>query len=221
GLPLFDGYGSIFYWRPLSRQLYFKLLAPLMLPQPALIAALHVALLGLASLLLYRALRAQLGGAYAALAASFPSLMESSRIAIAWPSNFQDLAPMLFAALAIHEAAAARLATTLAAVLASLLSKEVGVVAFLLLPWLPGRGRRDRIRWFLAIAATVAVWGIAYAVVHRSTGLRLPPPGNDPAAAPTWRERGLWAFGNAARTAVSLPVAPSAPDGLAGGAPPP
>src|SRR5262245_3250500 len=124
-LSLLDGCGSVLWWRPLSRQLYFKLLAPLMLPNPAFIAALHVALLALTSVMLYRALRVGLGGPLAALAATFPLLMESTRMLIAWPSNFQDVGAMFFMALALHEAAAARLASTLAAILAALLCKEV------------------------------------------------------------------------------------------------
>jgi tetratricopeptide (TPR) repeat protein len=214
GLPFFDGYGSALYWRPLSRQLYFKLLAPLMLPRPGWIAAFHVALLMLVSLLLYRALRAQLGGPRAALAASFPLLMESTRMLIAWPSNFQDLGAMLFAALAIHEAAAARLASTLAALLASLLCKELAAPAALLLPWLPAAAPRHRRRWLVGIAATVGAWAIAYTIVHRSAGLAWPhPEGTEPTR--SWPERYLWACGNVARAALSLPVSSSALDALA------
>jgi hypothetical protein len=218
GLSLFDGYGSAFYWRPLSRQLYFKLLAPLMLPQPAWIAALHVVLLALMALLLYRALRAQLGGPRAALAASFPLLMESTRMLVAWPSNFQDLGAMLFAALAIHEAAAARLVPTLAALLASLLCKELAAPVALLLPWLPAAAPRDRRRWLACIAATVGAWAIAYALVHRSAGLAWPHPAAGAAPDAAWPVRYLWAWLNAARAAMSLPVRASGLDAFAGAA---
>jgi tetratricopeptide (TPR) repeat protein len=213
-LSLFDGGGAVRYWRPLSRQIYFEVLAPLMLPQPGFIAALHVALLSLMALLLYRALRASLGGPLAALAASFPLLMESTRMLIAWPSNFQDLGAMLFAALAIHEAASARLPTTLVALCASLLCKEQAAPAALLLPWLPaGPKRRSRRRWFLTIAATVALWAVAYACVWRSADLQSPRPAG--AAAPSWLASYLWACGNAARATMSLPVDPSRLDALA------
>jgi len=211
---LFDGGGAARYWRPLSRQIYYEVLAPLMLPQPGFIAALHVALLALVALLLYRALRASLGGPLAALAASFPLLMESTRMLIAWPSNFQDLGAMLFAVLAIHEAAAARLPTTLVALVASLLCKEQAAPAALLLPWLPaGAERRPRRRWLLAIAATVALWAVAYAWVWRGAHLQSPQPAG--AAAPSWAAGYLWACGNAARAAMSLPVAASRLDALA------
>jgi len=217
GLPLIDGYGSALYWRPLSRQIYFKLLAPLMLPQPAFIAALHVVLLALVSLLLYRSLRPIFGGPLAALAASFALLMESTRMLLTWPSGFQDLGAMFFAALAIHEAAAARLATTLAALLGSLLCKELMAPAALLLPWLP-TGTRHRMRWFSAIAVTVGAWGIAYAIVHHAAGLAWSHPPEDTATPDaSWPARYLWACGTAARAAMSLPASSSPSGPLAGG----
>jgi len=207
GLPLFDGYGSAFYWRPLSRQVYFGLLAPLMVTRPVLIAALHVALLALTAIVLYRALRSRLGAPLAALAASFPLVMESTRMLIAWPSNFQDLGAILFAALAIHEATAARPATTLAAIFASLLCKELIAPAALLLAWLPqGIERRARVRWLIAIATLVASWGVAYAVVHARAHLMWPRAAPSEAAL-SWLARLWWARTNGLRAAFSLQVA--------------
>jgi len=203
-LSLVDGCGSVLWWRPLSRQLYFKLLAPLMLANPALIAALHVALLAFTAVLLYRALRAGLGGPLAALAASFPLLMESTRMLVAWPSNFQDLGAMFFMALALHEAAAARLASTLASIAAALLCKEVAAPVALILPWLPAGAPRDHRRWNAAIAALVAAWGIVYAWIHARAGLTWP---HAPAGVPdaSWPARGAWALLNSGRAAMSLP----------------
>jgi hypothetical protein len=218
GLPWFDGYGSALYWRPLARQVYFKLLAPVMLAHPGIVASLHAVLLALAALLLYRALRPRFGGPAAALAASFPLLMESTRMLISWPSNFQDLGALLFAVLAIHETVRGRLATTLASVLASLLCKELMAPAALLLPWLPGdRGRGGRTRWTLAIAGLVIAWGVAYAIVHRHAGLAWPKPSAGAAAlAAPWLARYAWACWNGARGAMSLEVAHGASEAAAG-----
>src|SRR5689334_18944870 len=51
------GGGSPLYWRPLSRQLYFRLLGPLMLAHPLLVALLHALGLAAAGVLIHRALR--------------------------------------------------------------------------------------------------------------------------------------------------------------------
>ncbi len=204
GLSLFDGYGSAFYWRPLSRQIYFAALAPVMTAHPALIATLHALLLALTTLFLHRALRGSLPGPVAAMAASFPLLMESARMLISWPSNFQDLGAVLFAAVAIQQAAAARLGGTLAALLASLLCKELAAPAALLLAWVPGpRERSSRLRWTLAIGALLAAWGAAYAVVHAHAHLAWPGPA--PGAAASWPARLWWARVNTWHSVFSLP----------------
>src|SRR6266571_4479868 len=54
---LLDGGGSSAFWRPVAHQLYYETLGPLILSHPGLVATLHVVLLALASLLLYRTLR--------------------------------------------------------------------------------------------------------------------------------------------------------------------
>lgn len=209
---LLDGCGSIFYWRPLSRQLYFEALWRPILEQPALIAWLHLALLGLTSAILYRALSATwASGAAACAAATFPLLAESTRMLVTWPSNFQDLAAMLFAALALHAAAHRRLARTLVFLLLSLLSKEVGVLAALLVPWMPQRGgmpARERVRWAAWTAGLVAAWGAAYLAVSRTAGLVLPTQlEQSPAAlAAPLPQRIGWALWNSARSAFSLPA---------------
>jgi hypothetical protein len=116
-----------------------------MLAQPLLIALLHVTLLGASAWLFDRALRrGGMAPAPAAVAAAFPLLVESARMLIGWPSHFQDVGALFFAALALHEASRGRLATLLPAALASLLCKEVGVLTLFLLPWWPARARRQR-----------------------------------------------------------------------------
>jgi tetratricopeptide (TPR) repeat protein len=207
---LFDGCGSIFYWRPLSRQIYFEALGGAILSVPALVAWLHVALLALTAAILYRALRVTWPGPAACVAATFPLLAESTRMLITWPSNFQDLGAMLFAALAVHAAAHRRLALALAALALSLFSKEVGVLAALLLPWMPQKGGmplRERIRWAAWTGALVAAWAAAYVAVSRAAGLVLPSQiEQDPAALATpLVERVGWALWNSARSAFSLP----------------
>jgi hypothetical protein len=207
---LLDGCGSIFYWRPFSRQIYFEALWRVMLASPAIVAWLHVGLLTLTSAVLYRALRVTWSAPAAWVAATFPLLAESSRMLITWPSNFQDLAAMLFAAIAIHATVHRRLALALGALLLSLLSKEVGVLAALLLPWLPQKGgmpMRERLRWASLTGALVAAWGVAYVAVSRSAGLVLPSQlERDPVAVATpLVERVGWALWNSARSAFSLP----------------
>lgn len=209
---LLDGAGSIFYWRPLGRQIYFEALWRAILGAPALVAWLHLALLALTSAILYRALRVTwASGAAACAAATFPLLAESARMLVTWPSNFQDLGAMLFAALAIHAAAQRRLAWSLAWLLLSLVCKEVGVLAALLIPWMPQRGGmplRERLRWAGWTAGLVAVWGTAYLAVSRAAGLVLPAQleqGGVALATPVTQRVG-WALWNSARSAFSLPA---------------
>ena len=71
-----DGGGGVAYWRPLARQAYFGLFGPLMLSHPAVVAALHALALAAAGVLLHRALRRAWPAPAAALAASFPVVLE-------------------------------------------------------------------------------------------------------------------------------------------------
>ena len=121
---LFDGGGASIYWRPLSRQLYFGALGPMMLAHPHVVAGLHGALLATVSVLLYRALRSHWSAPWSAAAASFPLIAEANRTFLLWPTTFQDLGALLGVAIAIHEASRRRLFTALIALLASLLCKE-------------------------------------------------------------------------------------------------
>src|SRR5687767_8469169 len=56
GRSLLDGGGSMSFWRPLSHQLYYLAMGPLILSAPGVVAAFHVALLVVGGLLIYRAL---------------------------------------------------------------------------------------------------------------------------------------------------------------------
>jgi hypothetical protein len=207
----FDGYGSTLYWRPFGRQIYFGALSHLIVSHPHAIVALHVALLAMTALLLYRAFRPSFSGPTAAAIATFPLGMESARMLIAWPSHFMDLGALLFAALAIHEASRRRLATTLAAMLASLLCKEVGAATALLLPWVPS-ARRDeagaRWRWVVACFGLVAIWASAYALACRSGGMVLPQSLDPATRATPMATRLFWAIGHSIRAALNLPAKP-------------
>ena len=213
---LLDGGGSLAFWRPVSHQLYYLLLGPLVLDHPRVVAALHAVLLAVSAVLLARTLRAcGWSGPRALAAAAFPFLMESARTVFSWPSHGVELTSLLFTVLALHEAAHRRLATCLAALVLALLSKEVAVVAAALIPLLPGAGagdprarRSERLRWILAVGATTAAWALAYLWVRHRAGLALPHQlETDPSMLRVslgWRL--VWATWNSLRAVMSLPA---------------
>ena len=205
-----DGGGAVIYWRPLSRQAYFALLGPLIEQAPLAVAILHAALLALASLLLYRAWRVTWPGTWAAAAASFPLLAESSRTFLLWPTSFQDLGALLFSALAIQQASRRRLAWAVAALAAALLCKETAVVTALLIPWLPRAAgdRGMRWRWAGALAATVVAWAVCYAAVMQRAGLSFQAQLEAPS--PPLGSRFGWALESGLRDAFSLGATPGA-----------
>jgi hypothetical protein len=199
-----DGGGTSAFWRPVAFQGYFALLGPLVLRHPFAVALLHVALLAVACLLLFRTLRTSFPGPVAFAAASFPLLAESTRVLVTWPSQFGDLGALLFSALALHEASRRRLPTALVALALALLCKEVAIVTALLLPFVPGlvggddrsqpagggaerpqgaaaeRAQRagggggERARWLAGCGAVLVTWALAYAWVRAHAGLELP-----------------------------------------------
>jgi hypothetical protein len=215
---LLDGGGSMAFWRPLSHQVYYLTLGRLALDHPSWVAAINTLLLALTALLLYRALRPAWPGPWCAAIASFPLLSESTRMLISWPSHFVDLGVWLFTALAFHEAAARRLWTTLVALLAALLCKEVAVVTAVLVPFVPGAGPRDRperARWIAAIGLLVAAWGAAYLAIRHRAGLALPhhlETSAETVGTPI-PLRVLWAVLNSLRALFSLPATPTAWEG--------
>ncbi len=206
---LLDGGGSLAFWRPLSQQVYYSLLGPLMLWHPRAIAAIHVLLLGLATLLVYRTLRRAWPGHAAAAAAAFPLLADSTRALITWPGHSADVGLCLFSALAIHEAARCRMPTALAALLAGLLCKEAAVVTALLLPWVPRperSTRATRLTWAAACGALAALWGVTYLAVRAHAGLELPHglESNPALLATPVHARLAWALWNSVRAILSL-----------------
>jgi hypothetical protein len=202
-----DGGGAIVYWRPLARQAYYELLGPLMLDSPRSVALLHAALLALAALLLYRVLRRSWSGPWAAAAATFPVLAESSRALLLWPSTFQDLGALLFSALALHEAAHGRRWTALPSLLAALLCKEIAIVTALLLPWMPVISRHERRRWLLTVAAVLVLWGLAYLLVIQQADIVFQR--HLESGAPSWPSRLAWALVHGLDDAFNLRALPA------------
>lgn len=208
---LLDGGGSTAFWRPVAHQLYYETFGGLILSHPGVLATLHVLMLALASLLLYRSFRLAWPGPAAMVVASFPLLSESTRTVISWPSHFVELGVWLFTAIAIHETIARRLWSTLLAVLAALLCKEVAVVAAVMLPWMPGlgpRGIKSRLRWQAALAVLTGAWAYAYVTIRHHAHLALPhqlETRADVVATPLLA-RLWWAAANSVRALFSLPA---------------
>jgi tetratricopeptide repeat protein len=210
-----DGGGSHFYWRPLARQLFYRVLGGAMLAHPAWVAAFEAALTALAGLLLYRMLRRYWPGGWAAAAASFPLLIEAARPLVSCHSNFQDLGAILFSAVALHEVSRSRLPSALVALLAALLCKEMAVVTAMALPFLAAPApdsqplaRRARLRWAAAGGTVVLAWAIVYQLVVRRAGLLLVRDAvEDPRALATpWPARFLWACRESLADALNLPA---------------
>ena len=214
---LLDGGGSQAFWRPIPHQLYYAALGRLILSAPAVVTTLHLALLALGALLIYRALRREWSGALACAAASFTLFSESTRTIAGWATQFVDLGLFVFSALAVHEASRRRPLTALAAALGALLCKEVAVVTAVLLPFVPGaaRDRRERVRLALGSALLLLAWGAATLAVRRSAHLELPGriTGASTALGAHWPAKLAWAFDGTVRALASLPRLPGAHDG--------
>ncbi len=200
------GGGSPLYWRPLSRQLYYLLLGPVMLAHPLLVALLQAALLAGAGVLLYRALRPSWPAPAAAAAGAFPLLLEADRQLIGWASCAQDLLALLFGMAALHALSRARRPAALAWLALALLCKETAIAFAPALALWPAHRRTDgaparagdRLRTGAGAAAVLATWWLAHEWVSRRAGL-LPPPHAASAggaagllAKAGWAARGVW-----------------------------
>jgi hypothetical protein len=215
---LLDGGGSNAFWRPVPFQLYYAAFGRLILSAPGVVTTIHLALLALGAWLLYRALRPTWSGPLACAAATFTLLAEGTRTIAGWGAQFVDVAVFVASALALHEASRRRWASALAALLLALLSKEVAVVAGLLLPFVPGaaRDRRERARFAGLCAAVLLAWGVASLAVRHAAHLELPRHllQSPEAARTSWPARVAWAFHGSARAAASLPRIPVPDDTL-------
>src|SRR5262245_41461789 len=206
---LLDGGGSHAFWRPIPFQLYYAAFGRLILGAPAVVTVVHLVLLALGAVLLYRALRPTWSGPLACAAASFSLLAEGTRTIAGWSAQFVDVAVFVASALAVHEASRRRWVTSLAALLVALLSQEVAVVTGVLLPYVPGaaRDRKERVRFGAGCVGVLAAWGLASIAVRHAAGLEMPQHllASPEAVRTSWPARAMWALDGSLRAAVSLP----------------
>jgi hypothetical protein len=181
-MDFFGPMGAAYYWRPVSRQLYYLLVGPWLLRAPW--AATLVALLLLLALYatLYRLARRGFAPPLAAAIACFPLLGEPARVLLLWPSAAQHLLGAFFAALAVERAVAGGLVAACAAALLAVLSNEAAAVVLPALPliaWLRTRARAGPAgagavaRWGSGAIVVGLLWGAGYAVA-RGHGAGLP-----------------------------------------------
>jgi hypothetical protein len=159
--------GSVWYWRPLSRQAYFALFGSAFFEAPLVVAAFHGALLVALFALAYRVARRAFPPLGAASIAAFPLLAEPTRALVAWPTGAQPLLAMVLIALAVHEAAARRVGMAVAALAAALLCHEQAILAAPAVPLVvafASREARDRRRALAATALVVALYAGARAL---------------------------------------------------------
>lgn len=212
-----DGGGSESFWRPLAYQGYYGLLHGVVLAHPVWITALHTGLAALTIVLMYRIARRTLPGPAAAVVASFPWLVESSRALLLVAVHFVDLGLIVFSVLAWHEATRGRLRTSLAALAAALLCKETAIATALVLPWLATPERGSRRPWIVGSAGIAAVWAAAYVFVRQSHALVL-PHGLEARFHPALvlaPERHVWALLGTLRATMSLPIRPEPREAVA------
>src|SRR5437773_1805907 len=79
-LDPFDSMGASYYWRPLSRQLYFSLVGPWLLAAPWVDALIHALLLGAIGVLVFRVTRRELAPSVAAAIAAGVVIAEPARV---------------------------------------------------------------------------------------------------------------------------------------------
>lgn len=176
-LDIFDSMGAAYYWRPLSRQLYFSLVGPWLVAAPWGAALLNTLILAATAGLLYRgALRVATRPVACAVALA-PLVAEGSRVLVDWPSAIQHVLAMFFTVLALERALARdRIGAPLAA-LAALLSHEASFPVLLVLPAAAGlaaRSGREAVRFGALAGATAIVWAVGYRVAIQH-GVALPP----------------------------------------------
>ena len=175
----FSTMGAAWYWRPVSRQLWFALVGPFLPGTPVVPAALAVVLLLVTGMLLYHLTRNRLGAGGAAMVAMAPLLSEPLRALIVWPSGAQHLLALMFASAALLATARGRPWWAAACALLAASSHEIGGLAFAavaLLPLLLRRGRPAVRTAMLAAAGGAALWAGGYAVALRH-GVGIPSGG--------------------------------------------
>jgi len=169
--------GAASYWRPVSRQVYFTLMTPVLEHTPWAAAVLAALLLVTLYAILYRLARRRFAPWAAAAIASFPLLAEPSRLLLVWPSGFQHLFAAVMVALAVERAVAGSLVSSAAAALLALLGNEAAWFVLPALPviaWMRGPRSADLTRWWVAAFVVAGVWGTGYAL-SLARGTRLVP----------------------------------------------
>lgn len=184
GFDWLGTHGSDWYWRPVSRQLYYGALGARMVDWPWLPLAVHVGLLLTTFAALWSFGRRTLGLAGAVVLASSLVLMEPMRTLVAWPSASQHLLTLAAVALALASAAAGRTPLALLALAFAIGSHENALAALPLVTWLlvraPGHSRRGTLA---AVAVLVAAWALLRALAF-AHGAGVPPlPGVPPIGA--------------------------------------
>jgi hypothetical protein len=164
-LDLLGPMGSLWYWRPLSRQLYFAVFDRVFFDAPWVVAAIHALLLAAFFVFAYRAARRAFDPLGAAAIASFPLLAEPTRALFSWPTGAQPLLAMTLIALALHEAVAKRAGSAALALLAALLCHEQALLAVPVVPLVFAARARDRGKSARMVGITIAVTAI-YAIVR-------------------------------------------------------
>ena len=178
-LDLLGPMGSSWYWRPLSRQLYFAVLDGSFFSAPWFVAAVHGALLAAFFGFAYRAARHGFDPLGAAAIAAFPLLAEPTRALVSWPTGAQPLLAMALIALALHEALAKRAWSAALALFAALLCHEQALLAVPVVPLAFAARAHDRgrtLRMVLPTLVVTALYGAArFAALGHGAGL--PPRG--------------------------------------------
>ncbi len=189
-LDVFDSMGANYYWRPLSRQLYFSAIGHTLLTSPWIAGVVNAAVLTVTYLAVWRSARRAFAAPLATAIAVVPLLSEAARVLLAWPSGAQHLFAGMFAAVAFHEALASRWIVAVLVAGAGLLSHESALLALAAVPavaaWrqharaaagtpLP-HSRRALATALAGAAVVLALWACGY-LTARANGVLLPPGG--------------------------------------------
>jgi hypothetical protein len=160
-LSLWDTMGIGWYWRPITRQLYYTIFESTLFAHPWVSAAINVVVFGMLVGVLYRISRFWLSPPLAAFAAAFPALAELARPMLSCIAGADYSIAMLFALLAIHEALYDRPITMVLASLASLLCHESSLLALapvMVFPALKTGRWQSALRWAGMLLVAALLW---------------------------------------------------------------
>ena len=156
------------FYRPVSRQLYFWLIAHASKESPLAFHVANLVLLLAVIVLLFALVRRLAGDRAAPIAAAFLGLHYSADVTVRWACGSQDLLAVLGALAAIHLHLSGRRLWAGAALLLAMLSKEVVLLAPVVAVV---AGREAGERWPMAfrrawpLAAAIAIWGLLWVVM--------------------------------------------------------